>query len=370
MSAHSDFTQRLFSRVLGDSHQNLPGVQDDWGMARPLSTRRRVGDAVESAAARMRMSRRHFEPDEAGARLAAIASLSKELARTDSLLADQASRDLLLDVISTRVLGEHHARLPVSQADFRAACARIDEEMREERDVDASEGGGSLHRYAIPGRRGTVTLIGVAFLVHEFFGAEQYALRRPGVEIAPERGDVVIDGGGGWGETALYFADAVGAGGLVLSFEFVADNLRLFERNMALNPHLRDRVRLVAHPIWSAPGVDLAYAPAGGQTSVAAPAGDTEEARTESIDHACAEHGIDHVDFLKLDVEGAEMEALRGAEQTIRRARPKLALSVYHRDEDLARIPAWVQDLGIGYRLFMDHSWPGPAETVLFAQPT
>lgn len=159
--------------------------------------------------------------------------------------------------------------------------------------------------------------------MHEFFGSEQYALRRPGVEIAPEPGDVVIDGGGGWGETALYFADAVGAGGLVLSFEFVADNLRLFERNMALNPHLRDQVRLVAHPIWSAPGVDLAYAPAGGQTSVAAPAGDTDRARSESIDHACAEHGIDHVDFLKLDVEGAEMEALRGAEQTIRRARPQ-----------------------------------------------
>ena len=370
MSDSSDFSRRLFSRVLSDSHQNLPGVQDNWGMVRPLSARRRAGDAFESLSTRMRMSRRHFVPAEAGARLAGVASLSEALAHTDSLLADQTSRDLLLDVISTRVLGEHHARLPVSQAEFRAACARIDEDMREESEVDASEGGGSLHRYAVPGRRGSVTLIGVAFLVHEFFGSEQYALRRPGVEIAPEAGDVVIDGGGGWGETALYFADAVGAGGLVLSFEFVADNLRLFGRNMALNPHLRDQVRLVAHPIWSAPGVDLAYAPAGGQTSVAAPAGATEEARTESIDHACAEHGIDRVDFLKLDVEGAEMEALRGAEQTIRRARPKLALSVYHRDEDLARIPAWVHDLGLGYRLFMDHSWPGPAETVLFAQPT
>jgi hypothetical protein len=62
------------------------------------------------------------------------------------------------------------------------------------------------------------------------------------------------------------------------------------------------------------------------------------------------------------------MQALAGAEQTIRRHRPKLALSVYHRDEDLVEIPAWVDGLDLGYELWLEHRWPGEAETVLFAQ--
>ena len=62
------------------------------------------------------------------------------------------------------------------------------------------------------------------------------------------------------------------------------------------------------------------------------------------------------------------MAALLGAELTIRTHRPKLALSVYHSVADFVAIPAWIQELDLGYRLYLDHRWPGPAETILFAQ--
>ena len=57
------------------------------------------------------------------------------------------------------------------------------------------------------------------------------------------------------------------------------------------------------------------------------------------------------VGYLKLDVEGHEIEALTGAEALIRRNRPILAIAGYHRWDDLWRIPAWIAGLDLGYRL-------------------
>lgn len=71
--------------------------------------------------------------------------------------------------------------------------------------------------------------------------------------------------------------------------------------------------------------------------------------------------------LVKLDVEGAELEALEGMARTIERHRPDLALSVYHLPDHLWRIPAWVAARGLGHRLYLrSHAWSG-FETVLYA---
>lgn len=57
------------------------------------------------------------------------------------------------------------------------------------------------------------------------------------------------------------------------------------------------------------------------------------------------------VDFLKLDVEGHEMEALQGAIQCIQRHRPVLAIAGYHRASDFWRIPKFIGNLNLGYRI-------------------
>ena len=54
-----------------------------------------------------------------------------------------------------------------------------------------------------------------------------------------------------------------------------------------------------------------------------------------SIDEYVSENNIEKVDFIKMDIEGAEMKALKGAEQTLIKHRPQLAISIYHSNNDM-----------------------------------
>ena len=73
------------------------------------------------------------------------------------------------------------------------------------------------------------------------------------------------------------------------------------------------------------------------------------------------------VTFIKMDIEGAELEALKGAAETIKTNRPKLAVSLYHKDEDLIELPMFIKQLVPEYRLFVRHYANTIYDTVLYA---
>lgn len=76
------------------------------------------------------------------------------------------------------------------------------------------------------------------------------------------------------------------------------------------------------------------------------------------------------IDFIKLDVEGAESKALLGARETILRDRPSLSVSVYHRSEDLFALPLLLRDLCKSYRFCLRREECLPAwEINLLAVP-
>lgn len=75
----------------------------------------------------------------------------------------------------------------------------------------------------------------------------------------------------------------------------------------------------------------------------------------------------ERADFIKLDVEGAELNALKGAAQTIVKYRPKLAVCVYHKLEDIWEIPAYILSLNRDYKLYLRHYSLAAGETVLYA---
>lgn len=73
------------------------------------------------------------------------------------------------------------------------------------------------------------------------------------------------------------------------------------------------------------------------------------------------------VTFIKMDIEGAELEALKGAKRHIVTDKPKLAVCVYHKPEDILAIPRYVLSLVPQYRLYLRHYSFSDNETVLYA---
>jgi hypothetical protein len=75
------------------------------------------------------------------------------------------------------------------------------------------------------------------------------------------------------------------------------------------------------------------------------------------------------VTFIKADIEGAEMEMLKGAKETILKNKPKLAICIYHSDEDMLQIAEWIHNIVPEYKLYvrMHGKYPAGYETVLYA---
>ena len=75
--------------------------------------------------------------------------------------------------------------------------------------------------------------------------------------------------------------------------------------------------------------------------------------------------------FLKMDIEGAEYNAIKGCEQIIRRCRPKLAICVYHGYDDIWRIPALIDRIEPNYTFYLRHNGGNlvPTEFVLLCKP-
>ncbi|MBQ7004234.1 MAG: FkbM family methyltransferase [Oscillospiraceae bacterium] len=108
---------------------------------------------------------------------------------------------------------------------------------------------------------------------------------------------------------------------------------------------------------------ELPFNAKSGRQSVLAPEGQMLPARC--VDSIMAKKSVT---FLKMDVEGFEREALWGASGTIMRHQPKLAVAIYHRNEDLFELPLLVKQLNPGYKLYIRHRLYIPAwETNLYA---
>ncbi len=71
--------------------------------------------------------------------------------------------------------------------------------------------------------------------------------------------------------------------------------------------------------------------------------------------------------FIKMDIEGAELEALRGAINIIRKHKPRLAICVYHKPNDVVEIGKYILDLVPEYKLWIRHYTSLIYETVMYA---
>lgn len=174
--------------------------------------------------------------------------------------------------------------------------------------------------------------------------------------------EIFVDGGCYDGSTSRLFAEWCGGNyRKIYAFEPDTEN---YERCKSLGNQLKD-LELINKGLWSKEAV-LRFAGEGSQGSrlVGEGAAGTVEVPVASIDETAAG---DKVTFIKLDVEGAELEALRGAQEMIRQYHPKLAVSIYHKKEDIWEIPAYILSLSEDYRFYIRHYQFSENETILYA---
>lgn len=121
------------------------------------------------------------------------------------------------------------------------------------------------------------------------------------------------------------------------------------------------KIEIYNKGLWNCE-TELSFQQTGGQGSSI---GEGKEViSTTSID---AIVGDNPISFIKLDVEGAELEALQGAKQTISRNHPRLAICIYHKPEDVVMIPEYILSLHNDYKLYIRHYQISQCETIVYA---
>jgi FkbM family methyltransferase len=329
------------------------------------------GQVLQAAAARGFVPVNGTQPAEIAQRLSRILAAQNKFNDFYRLLRDEPSRRQAIKLLAFSVLGSERVKLPQNNPEFWRAVARIDGELlKEARTIPLAASDWHLDLYDLAPLDLPIKLHAHRLNILDTFLLEQYRYEKGGVRIAVEAGDVVIDAGGCWGDSALYFAQLAGAAGRVHCFEFTPANLAIMERNLVLNPSLRERITVIPKAVWDRSDEPLNYCDKGPGTSLNGDApGSGPVATTISIDDYVAKNNVSRVDFIKMDIEGAEPRALRGAEQTLRTHRPKLAIAVYHQWDDFITIPRYIDQLGLGYEFYLDHFTIHQEETVLFARP-
>lgn len=179
-----------------------------------------------------------------------------------------------------------------------------------------------------------------------------------------EHNDVVLDLGAFNGNSSIALSRLVGDQGKIYAFEPNPVMQQILARNLAkMNC---SNVEIVPRGAGDKP--DVLKFTAQGAASRFDPYGDVD-VQIGRVDDFVVERGLSKVDFIKLDVEGFEMPALRGSTSTIRKFRPKLAVSVYHLHYDVHAIALFIRDICPWYKFYLRHNASMDGEIVLFCQP-
>lgn len=217
--------------------------------------------------------------------------------------------------------------------------------------------------YANSEGRVALKLISTAPQISWLNSYRQYLIERPGFHVRPIAGDVVLDCGACIGDFSILFAGLVGVRGQVHAFDPIPLHNKYCSLQASLNPSL-------------APALFFNTLAVGSRSfSATGPRIDSDridpgQIRIDSFDCTTlddyASDRLPRVDFIKMDIEGAELDAIEGARDLIQAHKPRLAISAYHKPEDLWEIPQKLKALNPRYDFIFGHHSPVHWESVFY----
>lgn len=186
--------------------------------------------------------------------------------------------------------------------------------------------------------------------------------------VHPKRGDAIVDGGAFIGDTVRDFIHFVDKECTIYAFEPATDNYgelcnfikkeKIDDRVIPINAGLSDTSQALSF-LEKNTGRYGSHFDAEGNVTV----------NTVSIDEI-VNRNQQFINLIKLDVEGFELETIKGAKETIQRCKPRLQISIYHKLADLYAIPLYIHEhfQECKYRFYMGHHRKNnPYETILYA---
>jgi len=294
-----------------------------------------------------------------------------DLSNIYDFLEDDESRTIFLYVIAFRILGFQKIKLPLNSNYYWEKREQIDGLASRSDKIKSNFRGMNLQLFELAPLGFSLKLYSTTGGVLTIFALQEYRYLKNNSVIEAQYGDYVIDAGGCWGDSALYFAEKVGDDGRVYSFEFIPSNIDIISKSLALNPKLKERITVVRNPLWCESDLPCGFTDLGPASRINIGDVNNEHGiKTITIDDFVKRNNLPKLDFIKMDIEGAELFALRGAINSIIKYKPKLAISVYHNEwDDLVEIPKFISALNIPYKFYFDHFTIHNEESILFAIP-
>ncbi len=185
-------------------------------------------------------------------------------------------------------------------------------------------------------------------------------------EVSPKPGDVIADAGAWNGDTAEIFHRHLQGDCKIFSFEPDASNFgdlkaRIDEKD------LQEAVFPVKLGLWNKSDVLRFSTKAENSMQFQIDEHGEIEIPVTSLDEFSRKEGVSF-DLIKMDIEGSEVEALKGAQEVIKRDRPDLQICVYHQFDDLWEIPILIKEILPDYRLYFGHHTQNLFETIVYAK--
>lgn len=214
-------------------------------------------------------------------------------------------------------------------------------------------------RFVTPQDGEDILISVLAEQAHEIYGGTQHGVRK---------GDVVLDCGA---HVGAFTRQALKAGAsLVVAIEPSPANLPALKLNLA-DEIAAKRVIVYEKGVWDSEGEFPFYIdpdnsagsavvstghshsdhPAESEHSGEAAEPNVVQVPLTRLDTIVAELGLETVDFIKLDIEGAERNALRGASETLATHRPRVSAAAYHLGDDETAIPEAVLSARADYEM-------------------
>ncbi|AEM38272.1 methyltransferase FkbM family [Pyrolobus fumarii 1A] len=214
----------------------------------------------------------------------------------------------------------------------------VQEDARKIRIGKVKKGGKVFDVFRVEGEKRVYNIATTTHMLVPSWFAEIYP--RP-----PRDARVLVDIGAFAGESSIWMYDRVNGEAKVLAFEPDPSVLEALRYNIEINK-LENNVVPLGYALSDKTGKMILSAQEGMSSITFSTSERKHEVSVVTLDSILEKLSIKTVEYVKIDVEGAEVNVLRGAKRTLREYRPVMAVSVYHRPRDPIVIARMLQEAG------------------------